>query len=230
MKPPLSFICVCFCVPCPPAPTAVGFGGFIFTYATKQAGLSEHEGHAVNSSYWLFFTLGRVLASFAAMVLSPSTILFSSLPLAVAGSCLALLTPAAVMQQQGWLLLLGVTVLVGLGASAGFANSLALLDSYCPCTGSITGLLGGVAGAGCMTVPLVVALLAKHTPLQYQGLMWVVLVSFGVQLACVPLVLLVGRRLKQEQLAAVDDAASITKDLFVLPPGAEPAGVGGEDV
>jgi hypothetical protein len=31
---------------------AVGFGGWIFTYATKQAGLSEHEGHSVNAAYW----------------------------------------------------------------------------------------------------------------------------------------------------------------------------------
>jgi hypothetical protein len=31
---------------------AVGFGGWIFTYATKQTGLSEHEGHAVNAAYW----------------------------------------------------------------------------------------------------------------------------------------------------------------------------------
>lgn len=146
-----------------------------------------------------------MLASFAALVLSPATLLFSSLPLALLGALTALLAPATVMQQQGWLLLMGSTVLIGLGVSAGFANSLALLDSYCPCTGSTTGLLGGVAGAGCMTIPLIVALLAKHTSLQYQGLMWVCLVSFAVQLACVPLVLLVGRRLKREEAGAAKD-------------------------
>jgi hypothetical protein len=193
--------------------TEVGFGGWIFTYATKQAGLSEHEGHAVNAAYWAFFTLGRVLASFASLVLSPATLLFGSLPLALLGALAALLAPAAMMQTQGWMLLMGVTVLIGLGVSAGFANSLALLDSYCPCTGSITGLLGGVAGAGCMTIPLVVALLAKHTALQYQGLMWVCLTSFAVQLACVPLVLAVGRRLKREQ------AAKAVKDLDVSQDG-----------
>jgi hypothetical protein len=56
-----------------------------------------------------------------------------------------------------------------------------------------------------MTIPLIVALLAKHTSLQYQGLMWVCLVSFAVQLACVPLVLLVGRRLKREEAGAAKD-------------------------
>lgn len=192
--------------------TEVGFGGWIFTYATKQAGLSEHEGHAVNAAYWGFFTLGRVLASFAALVLSPATLLFGSLPLALLGALAALLAPAAVMQTQGWLLLMGVTVLIGLGVSAGFANSLALLDSYCPCTGSITGLLGGVAGAGCMTIPLVVALMAKHTSLQYQGLMWVCLASFAVQLGCVPVVLAVGRRLTREQAAEAFKDLDVSQD------------------
>lgn len=158
------------------------------------------------------FTLGRVLASLAALVLTPSTLLFASLPLALLGALAALLTPAALMQQQGRLLLTGATVLIGLGVAPGFANCLALLDSYCPCTGNITGLLGGVAGAGCMTIPLVVALLAKHTVLQYQGLMWVCLASFAVQLACVPLLMLVGRRLPQEG----DEYASVTKDLLDL--------------
>jgi len=39
-------VCVLSCAP------AVGFGGWIFTYATNQVGLSEHEGHAVNAAYW----------------------------------------------------------------------------------------------------------------------------------------------------------------------------------
>jgi hypothetical protein len=64
-----------------------------------------------------------------------------------------------------------------------------------------------------MTIPLVVALLAKHTSLQYQGLMWVCLVSFGVQLACVPLVLLVGRRLRKEQAAAAAKDLDLQDDL-----------------
>lgn len=163
------------------------------------------------------FTLGRVIASLAAAVVSPVTLLLSSLPLAMFGALVALVAPAALMQQQGWLLLMVVTVLVGAGVAPGFANALALLDSYCPCTGSITGLLGGVAGAGCMSVPLVVALLAKHTVLQYQGLMWVSLVSFAAQLLCIPLALLIGRRVQQEREVALSRQgaryASVTKDL-----------------
>eukprot|EP00879_Flechtneria_rotunda_P004360 GHRR01004611.1.p1 GENE.GHRR01004611.1~~GHRR01004611.1.p1 ORF type:complete len:484 (+),score=180.38 GHRR01004611.1:284-1735(+) len=171
--------------------TEVAFGGWVFTYAIKQAGLSTYEGHFLNASYWAAFTLGRVIASFAAVVLAPATLLFASLPLAIAGAAVALLTHSDAV----WLLLFMSCVLIGMGVSAGFANALALLDTYIPCTGSITGLLGGLAGAGCMTVPLVVAVLAKHTALQYQGLMWVSLVSFVAQLACVPVALAFGKRL-----------------------------------
>lgn len=192
--------------------TEVAFGGWIFTYSTKQAGLSPHEGHYLNASYWLAFTLGRVIASFAAVYVKPQTLLLTSLPLAALGAAAALVGSTA--SSAGWLLLLVVTVLVGLGASAGFANALALLDSYHPCTGSITGLLGGVAGAGCMTVPLVIALLAKHTVLQYQGLMWCTLVSFVIQLVCVPIALVAGSRVLQSR-ENWSDVQSVTKELLV---------------
>jgi hypothetical protein len=182
------------------------------------------------------FTLGRILASFAAVVASPVTLLLCSLPLAIAGALLALLAgpgaapaaaaaaaasaaaqpaPAAPALQHSHgapppppsLLLTCVTVLVGLGVAPGFANALALLDSFCPCTGSITGLLGGVAGAGCMTVPLLVACVAKYSAVGYTGLMWVSLGSFSAQLACVPAALLVGRGIRRQALAAAAAAS-----------------------
>lgn len=187
--------------------TEVAFGGWIFTYSIKQIGLTPQEGHYLNASYWLAFTVGRVIASFAAVLLRPQTLLLASLPLAIAGTATAIVAPTS--WAGGWLLLT-VTVLVGLGASAGFANALALLDSYHACTGSVTGLLGGVAGAGCMTVPLVIAVLAKHTALQYQGLMWCSLVSFVVQLACVPAALLAGRWVLLSR-EGWDDVHSVTK-------------------
>eukprot|EP00878_Enallax_costatus_P009486 GHUV01009912.1.p1 GENE.GHUV01009912.1~~GHUV01009912.1.p1 ORF type:complete len:478 (+),score=131.75 GHUV01009912.1:2037-3470(+) len=190
--------------------TEVAFGGWIFTYAIKQAGLTPQEGHYLNASYWLAFTLGRVVASFAAVLMKPQTLLFASLPLAILGAAVCILAPSA--WAGGWLLLV-VTILVGLGVSAGFANALALLDSYYPCSGSVTGLLGGVAGAGCMVVPLIIALLAKHTTLQYQGLMWCSLVSFVVQLACVPLALLVGGWVQRSR-NRWNDMQSVTKDIL----------------
>uniref|UniRef100_A0A383VLH6 Major facilitator superfamily (MFS) profile domain-containing protein n=1 Tax=Tetradesmus obliquus TaxID=3088 RepID=A0A383VLH6_TETOB len=197
--------------------TEVAFGGWIFTYSVKQAGLSTQEGHFLNASYWAAFTLGRVAASFAAVYLSPAILLFASLPLAFIGSAAALLAPASWLASGGWLLLI-VTILVGLGASAGFANALAILDGFEPCTGSITGLLGGVAGAGCMMVPLVVALLAKHTSLGYGGLMLCCLVSFGVQLLCVPAALAVGAWLQASR--EQEELGSVTKE--VLPDEQQP--------
>lgn len=157
-----------------------------------EQGLSAHTGRVLNAAYWGSFTAGRVAASFAAAALSPAALLYGSLPLALLGVALPLAAP-----PSGWLLL-AACVLVGLGVSAAFANSLALLDSYAPCTGSVTGLLGGVAGAGCMTVPLLIALLAKHSSMQ--ALMWCSLGSFGAQLACVPLCMAVGRCVTQRRM------------------------------
>eukprot|EP00775_Hariotina_reticulata_P008475 gene8475-8658_t len=149
--------------------TEVAYGAWVFTYTVKQAQLSDHIGHFLNAAYWGSFTIGRVIASFAAAALQPTTILLCSLPLAVLGAATALLAPLTVAGSV-WLLLT-VSLLIGLGASAGFANSLALLDKYHPCTGSVTGWLGGVAGAGCMTIPFLISVLAKYTMFGYQGLM-----------------------------------------------------------
>jgi hypothetical protein len=66
-----------------------------------------------------------VVASLAAHLLSPATILFVSMPLGLAGAALALLTPAAAMNgSRAW----ANAVLVGLGLSTAFANVLSLLD------------------------------------------------------------------------------------------------------
>jgi hypothetical protein len=48
-----------------------------------------------------------------------------------------------------------------------------------------------------MAVPLVVALLAKQTPLGFQSLQWVVGASFLVQAACLSMALLAGQRVRR---------------------------------
>jgi MFS family permease len=84
-------------------------------------------------------------------------------------------------------------VLVGVAISPGFASSMALLSSHAPITGALQGTISAFSGAGCMVQPLLVSLLAKHTSLSFQGLMWMSLVSFGLMIAmllleacCVP--------------------------------------------
>jgi fucose permease len=200
--------------------TEVAYGAWVFTYTVKQAQLSDHIGHFLNAAYWGSFTVGRVFASFAAAALQPTTILLCSLPLAVLGAAAALLVPPSVAGSV-WLLLT-VSVLIGLGASAGFANSLALLDKYHPCTGSVTGWLGGVAGAGCMTIPFLISFLAKHTVVGYQGLMVCCLLSFLGQVVCVPAAVAVGEVWWRNQHGfVVTSNGSISRSKCVVEPAAD---------
>ncbi|GBF95370.1 MFS transporter [Raphidocelis subcapitata] len=168
----------------------VGFGGWTTVYGTRYLGESESAGHALTSAYWGAFTAGRIAASAAAAVAPPATLLLASMPLAVAGAAAALALPPAVL--AGWPATVCV-VLVGLGLSTGFANLLALLEVHAPINGSVTGLLGGCAGAGTMLVPLAVAVLAKSTPLGFQGLMWTTLAAMVAQFACLAPILAAGR-------------------------------------
>ncbi|KAF8055830.1 hypothetical protein HT031_006605 [Scenedesmus sp. PABB004] len=192
--------------------TEVAFGGWIYTYAVEHVRSSSSTGHWVNAVYWASFTGGRVAASFAAARLSPAALLLTSLPIAVAGAGAALLAGAG----MGPGLLAAVAALVGLGVAPGFANSLALLDAVQPCTGAITGLLGGVAGGGCMLVPLLVAQLAKHSPLGYQALMAVCTVSFAAQLALAVTAIACARRCRDLD-ACARDAPSVTREVLAQP-------------
>ncbi len=74
-------------------------------------------------------------------------------------------------------------VLTGVAISPGFASSMALLSAHAPITGAIQGTISAFSGAGCMVQPLLVSLLAKSTPLGFQGLMWMSLVSFCLMIA-----------------------------------------------
>lgn len=179
----------------------VAFGNWIFTYSVQQLHMSEQAGHYVNAAYWAAFTGGRVIASFAAAVVKPAPMLLVSMPLAVVGSAVALLCPPDVLLSHQGGVIAGVAVLVGLGVSTAFANALSLLDSYAPVTGTVTGLLGALAGAGCMVFPLVVALLAKHTQVGYQGLMWVTLGSMAAMFVCLGAAMVVGARVKKQRRA-----------------------------
>ena len=173
----------------------VAVGGWTTVYATRYIGLSEADGRALTSAYWLAFTLGRVAASLVAAATSPRALLLGSTPLAAAGSALALALPRGVLARAPGLAGAAVA-LVGLGLSCSFASLLALLGECAPVNGSATGLLGGCAGAGTMALPAAIALLAKATPLGYQGLMAVTLVAMLLQFACLAPVLAAAGRAK----------------------------------
>ena len=92
------------------------------------------------------------------------------------------LLPAQLLRTWG---IYVATVLVGVGISTGFANSLALLSQHTAITGAMQGTISAFSGAGCMLLPLAVSLLAKHTPLGFQALMWLSLGAFVLMLSMV---------------------------------------------
>ena len=187
----------------------VAFGNWIFTYTLKQLGLGERQGHFLNAAYWGAFTAGRVLASGAALVVSPLTVLLASMPLAVVGSGIAVVLPPELLAAQGGWVMAGVAVLVGLGVSTAFANALAILDAAAPITGTVTGVLGGLAGAGCMVFPLLIALVAKYSVLGYQGLMWATLLAILGLFLCLGAALRAGQRVKQMEEQRLKSVPSI---------------------
>ena len=115
------------------------------------------------------------------------------------------LTPASIapraQELQRWGIYLG-TVLVGVAVSPGFASGMALLGARVPLTGMLQGAISTFSGAGCTLQPLLVSVLAKRTPLGFQGLMWMALVSF---VAMIALLLVEGYCAPEPRLWAAED-------------------------
>ena len=87
----LSSLCVCVYVG-----SEVGFGGFIFTYATTHLDVADEPARILNSAYWGGLAAGRLLAIPAAARLRPHTILYASLlgTLVAASALLAVRSPS----------------------------------------------------------------------------------------------------------------------------------------
>lgn len=76
----------------------VGFGGFIFTFASTHLRMADATARALNSCYWGGLALGRLLSIPAAARLRPERILHVGLGgSAVAASALLLLGPPALV-------------------------------------------------------------------------------------------------------------------------------------
>lgn len=82
-------LCLCLYVGC-----EVGFGGFVFTFATDHLRMADTTARALNSCYWGGLALGRLLAIPAAARLRPESVLHVGLiGSAVAAAALLLLAP-----------------------------------------------------------------------------------------------------------------------------------------
>lgn len=167
----------------------VGVGGWSATFARERGGQDAQAARASNSLYWLAFTLGRLVASAAAAVTTPTQGLAASLPVLVAGAAVALggggsgsSTTTIISPGR----LATSLALFGVGYAPQFANVIAALDNVAPVPGWVNGLLGGVASAGVMVVPPLLGLAAASDRLRlgWGVLPWAVLLATGLQAAC----------------------------------------------
>jgi len=125
----------------------VGYGNWIFTYATRL-GLSDATDAALlTSAFWGAFTLGRLLGVPLSARFQPAAILFVDL-LGSAASIVGIL----LFFQSSRALWLG-TLGTGLFMASIFPSMLALAGQKMTLTGKITGLFFVGAGGGGMFLP-----------------------------------------------------------------------------
>ncbi|RKX33164.1 MAG: hypothetical protein DRP71_10845 [Verrucomicrobia bacterium] len=140
----LVLICIIFFFYCG---IEVGFGGWITTYALKS-GLETASGSAyLASTYWAFFTIGRLGSILAARALSP--ILVVGAALALAGVSIALM----VAFQDSRHILWGGSALLGLAVSPIFPQLLLVADARLHLRGSTTRWFFVGASIGAITIP-----------------------------------------------------------------------------
>ena len=128
----------------------VGFGGWIFTYATVLKISTATVAAYLTSGFWAALTLGRILAVPVARRFSYSSILFVDLAGCLASVAIMLLFPSSLGA-----LITGACGL-GLFMASIFPTLLSFADKQLHLTGQMTG--GFITGAslGAMLVPLVI--------------------------------------------------------------------------
>jgi fucose permease len=138
----------------------VGFGGWVFTYATRARSMGPAEAASLTSAYWGAFMIGR-LASIPAMahlarreerrrVKRRGGTLCRVLETALAGSAGAL----AVLLSSGGARMLWIgTAMLGLCIGPIFPTLLAIAEQRLKLTGQITSYFLVGAGLGAMVIP-----------------------------------------------------------------------------
>lgn len=135
----------------------VSIASWLFSHAV-ESGLGAEGASRALASFWVALTSGRLLATALSSTLSPSKLLWCSLPLGIVGAGIGLAAHGETALAVG-------AALCGAGVSAGFANSVALLaraGTYTTRTQSAVQL--AACAGGLLFAPLC-GILAAHTPL-----------------------------------------------------------------
>ncbi len=162
----------------------VGYGNWVFTYATKLNLSNATDAALLTSAFWGAFTLGRLYGVPLSARFQPATILLVDL----IGS-MASIVAIAVFSQSSTALWLG-TLGAGAFMASIFPTTLALAGRKMTITGEITGLFLVGAGCGAMFLPWLIGQLFE--PLGAG--VTLLLVTANLAVALVLLVVVLGNR------------------------------------
>jgi FHS family Na+ dependent glucose MFS transporter 1 len=155
-----------------------GFGGWIFTYATKVQIADETGASYMNSIFWGALTLGRLLSIPLAKKLAPSRLLIGNFVLAIIFLGVILIWPVTPIMV--WIGSAGL----GLALSSVFPTLMALGETRMKITGAVTGLFFLGSSLGGTLLPMLLGQI-----FEYIGSYQIMLTLFGG--ACLGLIVLV---------------------------------------
>jgi FHS family Na+ dependent glucose MFS transporter 1 len=128
----------------------VSYGGWIFTYATRQNLADETTAAYITSAFWGALTLGRLLGVPVSARLQPKTILWIDL-----FGC-AISTLAIVLFPQSQVVMWICTLLLGLSMASIFPTALTFADKRLNISAGITSWLFVGASLGGMVLPWII--------------------------------------------------------------------------
>jgi FHS family Na+ dependent glucose MFS transporter 1 len=144
---PIAIMVVCFVLY---VGAEVSYGNWIYAYAVKLGLYTEITATSLNSAFWGFFTVGRLLAIWISTRLRPLTILY----LDFAG-CILSMVLIVLFRDSATMLWIG-SILLGISFASIFPTFITLSEERMHVTGTITGwfLVGGSLGG--MIVPVLI--------------------------------------------------------------------------
>jgi len=128
----------------------VSYGNWIYTYAVKLGLYNEITANSLNSAFWGFFTVGRLLAIWISTRLRPLTILYVDF-----AGCILSMGLLILFRDSATFLWIG-SILLGISFASIFPTFITLSEERMHVTGTITGwfLVGGSIGG--MIVPVLI--------------------------------------------------------------------------
>jgi len=166
----------------------VGFGGWVFSYATALNLTDEATAAYLTSAFWGSLTLGRLLAIPIAARLRPRTILFGDLVLCMLSIAIILIWSASLTAV--WIAAIGL----GLGMASIFPVTLSFAERRMPISGRVTGFFFVGSSLGGMTVPWMIGQLFES--IGPAVAMWIIAVDLVAALLLLIILILYSGRVR----------------------------------